>query len=163
MPLRTLSANMCPLYLIVQWQQIYVAKLQKVNPPQIPPQAADIDQGNMEFSCPHWTIIISRLELPVFVFGHFPHSILTLPYFAFVVFYLEFIVTSPPITESSADLSSPFAAHPAHLSLSPAWPSSKPTWFPWTEDHLPSLGKGRTWDKKIFCSPRCTIISRIIW
>ena len=32
MPLWILVANMCPLYLIVQWQQIYVAKLQESKP-----------------------------------------------------------------------------------------------------------------------------------
>ena len=108
MPLWIFFANMCPLYLIVQGQQIYVAKLQKANLNQIPPRTADIDQGNMEFSCLRCTIIISRLKLPVFVFGHFSHSIPMLTHrcsFAFTVFCLELIVTSPPVPESSADLS----------------------------------------------------------
>lgn len=64
---------MCLFYLIVQWQQIYVAKLQKVNHTKIPPQTAftDIHQSNMEFSCLHLAIITSRPRLPIFVFGHF--------------------------------------------------------------------------------------------
>lgn len=52
--------------------------------------------------------MISRLKLPVFVFGHFSHSIPMLTHrssFAFSVFCLELIVTSPPVPESSADLS----------------------------------------------------------
>lgn len=38
MPLWILFANMCPLYLIVQGQQIYVAKLRKQTQPKYLPQ-----------------------------------------------------------------------------------------------------------------------------
>lgn len=144
MPLWAPFANMCPLYLIVHWQQIYVAKLQKVNPTQIPPQTADVDQGNMEFRCLHWTIIISRLKLPAFVFGHFSHSILTLKHCCacmFAVFYLEFTVTSPPIAESSADISlwslHALSSRPFSSLAEAALPSSK---FTCPLDHLPFPG-----------------------
>ena len=140
MPLWILVANMCPLYLIVQWQQIYVAKLQKSKPNPVPPPTADMDQGNMEFSCLRWTIIISRLKLPVFVFGHFSHFIPTLTDWcssAFAVLYWECVITSPPIPESSQTFCSStvpsFPVHFAFLRTGRAFLASrKLTWLFWT-------------------------------
>ena len=171
MPLWTLFANMCPLYLIVQWQQIYVAKLQKVNPTQIPPQTTDTDQGNTEFNCLHRTVIISRFKLPVSAFGHFSHSNLALwCSLAREVFYSVYCHL-PPIPESSVDL------------LGPLWLLTTPTpppafllalFFPWKSwlfqkaNSTGPLGwlsssRGWKWDKRVFFCLSCTVINRIIW
>lgn len=75
---------MCPLYLIDQWQQIYVAKLRKKKkkskPHWKPPWTRLCRHWptNVGFCCLSSEVMTSRLKVPVFVFGHFSHSILIL-------------------------------------------------------------------------------------
>lgn len=139
----------------------------KVNPTQMPPPTADMDQGNMEFSCLRWTIIISRLKLPVFVFGHFSRSIPTLPgccSSAFSVLSWECVDTSSPILNPLRLSVPPPCLHSLFTSpfLELAELSSHQGNSPGCVG-LPSCSWGWKWDERIFHSLSCTVINRMIW